>query len=43
MAARLAGLGLDVSFDETPDVHSFTAWRDLLDPCLTNLLQRTWT
>jgi enterochelin esterase-like enzyme len=43
MAAHLAELGLDVTFDETPDMHNFTAWRDVLDPSLTNLLQRTWT
>lgn len=43
MAARLSELGLDVAFDETPDMHNFTAWRDVLDPCLTDLLQRTWT
>jgi enterochelin esterase family protein len=42
MAARLAELGLEVTFDETPDMHNFTAWRDVLDPCLTALLQRTW-
>jgi enterochelin esterase-like enzyme len=42
MAARLSTLGLDVAFDETPDMHNFTAWRDVLDPCLTDLLQRTW-
>ena len=42
MAARLAGLGWDVSFAETPDVHNFTAWRDTLDPHLTTLLHRVW-
>lgn len=43
MAARLAGLGLDVTFAETPDMHNFTAWRDAFDPTLTTLLQRSWT
>jgi enterochelin esterase-like enzyme len=43
MAAHLTELGLDVSFDETPDMHNFTAWRDVLDPCLTELLNRVWT
>ena len=43
MAAHLTMLGLDVSFDETPDMHNFTAWRDVLDPCLTQLLNRVWT
>jgi len=42
MAAHLAELGLDVTFDETPDMHNFTAWRDVLDPSLTRLLHRTW-
>ena len=42
MAARLAELGLDVTLDETPDMHNFTAWRDVLDPDLTDLLRRTW-
>ncbi|WP_328333422.1 alpha/beta hydrolase-fold protein [Kribbella sp. NBC_00382] len=42
MAAQLTKLGLQVAFDETPDMHNFTAWRDVLDPCLTNLLNRVW-
>lgn len=42
MAAKLATLGLTVDFQETPDMHNFTAWRDVLDPCLTGLLQRVW-
>jgi hypothetical protein len=32
-----------VAFHETPDMHNFTAWRDVLDPCLTDLLRRLWT
>jgi enterochelin esterase family protein len=43
MAAHLTALGLRVAFDETPDMHNFTAWRDVLDPCLTGLLRRTWS
>lgn len=43
MAAQLTSLGLDVAFDETPDMHNFTAWRDVLDPCLTDLLNRVWS
>ena len=43
MAAHLTELGLRVAFDETPDMHNFTAWRDVLDPCLTDLLRRTWS
>jgi enterochelin esterase family protein len=42
MAARLAELGMDVALDETPDMHNFTAWRDVLDPDLTELLRQTW-
>lgn len=42
MAAHLAAAGIPVELVETPDVHSFTAWRDMLDPHLTRLLQRVW-
>ncbi|HET6986650.1 MAG TPA: alpha/beta hydrolase-fold protein [Kribbella sp.] len=42
MAAKLAELGLTVAFGETPDMHNFTAWRDVLDPDLTDLLRQTW-
>ncbi|MFI5736228.1 alpha/beta hydrolase [Kribbella sp. NPDC051587] len=43
MAAHLAELGLPVEFDETPDMHNFTAWRDVLDPDLTGLLNHIWS
>jgi enterochelin esterase-like enzyme len=43
MAAHLATLGLDVDFNESPDMHNFTAWRDVFDPTLTGLLNRTWS
>ncbi|MEU8225051.1 alpha/beta hydrolase-fold protein [Kribbella sp. NPDC048915] len=42
MAAHLAELRLDATLDETPDMHNFTAWRDVLDPDLTELLRQTW-
>lgn len=42
MAAHLDDLGLRVRFGETPDMHNFTAWRDVLDPELTDLLLRCW-
>jgi len=42
MAAKLTELGLDVEFGETPDMHNFTAWRDVLDADLTELLKRCW-
>jgi len=43
IAAKLAGLGWDVSLAESPDLHNFTAWRDTLDPHLTGLLRRVWS
>ncbi|MEV8378479.1 alpha/beta hydrolase-fold protein [Kribbella sp. NPDC056861] len=42
MAAHLSQLELEVDFNETPDMHNFTAWRDVFDPCLTDLLNRVW-
>lgn len=42
LAAQLDALGFEVSFAESPDTHNFTAWRDVLDPHLTTLLQRVW-
>ena len=42
MATKLADLGLTVALHETPDMHNFTAWRDVLDPVLTDLLRHTW-
>jgi enterochelin esterase family protein len=38
MAAALAAQGYDVTLHEVGDVHTFTAWRDALDPHLTGLL-----
>jgi enterochelin esterase-like enzyme len=43
LAARLSELGWEVSYAESPDVHSFTSWRDTFDPHLTTLLQRVWS
>ncbi len=42
MARRLAALGTLHRYVEHPDVHNYTAWRDVLDPHLTALLTRTW-
>lgn len=42
LAARLHVLGLDVRYDEGRDMHTFTGWRDVLDPGLTGLLRRVW-
>ena len=41
-AAHLSRLGCEVTYAESPDVHSYTAWRDVLDPHLTALLHRVW-
>jgi enterochelin esterase-like enzyme len=40
LAAKLAALGCPVSVGEVRDGHTFTCWRDLLDPHLTDLLRR---
>jgi len=42
MAQTLTELGHDVSFHEVPDAHTYTGWRDALDPHLVDLLARTW-
>lgn len=42
MAAALCRAGHDVSFAAVPDLHNYTAWRDALDPALTDLLQKCW-
>ncbi len=42
MADRLAALGVEVSWGEIRDTHTWTCWRDLLDPHLTELLGRVW-
>ena len=42
MAAALRRAGHDVTLREVADLHNYTAWRDVLDPGLTDVLQRTW-
>ncbi len=42
MASALAGAGHAVRYATVPDLHNFVAWRDALDPHLSDLLQRTW-
>jgi enterochelin esterase-like enzyme len=42
MAAALAQQGYDVRLVEVGDLHNYTAWRDALDPHLTQLLVRVW-
>lgn len=43
MAAALRRAGHDVSYRTVPDLHSYTAWRDALQPDLADLLQRCWS
>ena len=42
LAAHLAGIGGDIGWGDVPDGHTWTTWRDLLDPHLTRLLQEAW-
>ncbi|HET7476335.1 MAG TPA: alpha/beta hydrolase-fold protein [Dermatophilaceae bacterium] len=42
MAASLRRAGHRVSFTEVPDLHNYTAWRDCLDPGLTEVLRDCW-
>jgi enterochelin esterase family protein len=43
MRDQLAGVGVEVAWGEVRDGHTFTCWRDTLDPYLTDLLLRVWT
>ena len=40
MIKTLRGRGYPATLHEVPDMHNYTAWRDALDPCLTELLRR---
>jgi enterochelin esterase family protein len=42
MAATLSRKGVDVAWGEARQGHTWTCWRDLLDPHLTNLLTKVW-
>ena len=42
LATHLAKDGGDIGWGEVPDGHTWTTWRDLLDPHLTRLLQEAW-
>jgi enterochelin esterase-like enzyme len=42
MARALQRQGYPARLVEVPDGHHFTAWRDALHPCLTDLLQAVW-
>ena len=39
MAAALRRAGHDVTFETVPDLHNYTAWRDILDPALNTLAE----
>ena len=43
MAAALRRAGHDVTLREVPDLHNYTAWRDALDPGLTDVLRGVWS
>ena len=42
MAETLSTMGVEVAWGETRQGHTWTCWRDLLDPHLTDLLRRVW-
>jgi len=42
MAAALRRAGHQVTLREVPDLHNYTAWRDALDPGLTEVLSTVW-
>jgi enterochelin esterase-like enzyme len=42
MASALARAGHRVDHVELPDLHNYTAWRDALDPHLTDVLRDCW-
>jgi enterochelin esterase-like enzyme len=42
MAQQLSAIGHHVEFARLRDLHNYTAWRDGLDPTLTDLLRTVW-
>jgi enterochelin esterase-like enzyme len=42
LAAHLADTGVEVAWGEARQGHTWTCWRDLLDPHLTDLLRKVW-
>jgi enterochelin esterase-like enzyme len=42
MRDTLTRLGSDVALAEVPDAHTYTGWRDALDPHLVDVLGATW-
>lgn len=43
MARALERAGHAVTFTPVPDLHNYTAWRDSLDPALSDLLRACWS
>ncbi|MBM6400606.1 alpha/beta hydrolase-fold protein [Phycicoccus sonneratiae] len=43
MASALTRAGHDVRYREVADLHNYTAWRDALDPTLTDVLRTVWS
>jgi enterochelin esterase-like enzyme len=43
MRADLQRLGVEVTWGEARQGHTWTCWRDLFDPHLTRLLQKVWS
>ena len=43
MRDHLAGVGIETAWGEARQGHTWTCWRDTLDPYLTALLARVWT
>jgi enterochelin esterase-like enzyme len=42
MRDHLTAVGIDTGWGEVRDGHTWTCWRDTLDPCLTDLLTKVW-
>ena len=42
MRDQLAAVGVETGWGEVRDGHTWTCWRDTLDPHLTDLLLRVW-
>ena len=43
MRDQLSRVGVETGWGEIRDGHTWTCWRDTLDPHLTDLLTRVWS
>lgn len=43
MRDHLLRLGVDTSWEQVRDGHTWTCWRDLLDPVVTGLIKKVWS